>query len=305
MELKQLRYFIELSKTLNFSRAAENLYVTQPALSQQISALEDELKVRLFNRTHRKTELTPAGKAYLERCVQAMALLDEGANEARAIGQSGPGETTLVIGVDESTSYLDKNGFFTLQNRFQKEYPDHICTLRFLPWKTIENGLVSHEIDLAVSIMVPEELEHTPFATAVIHKQSIILCVPHSFYINYQDDSEECVRKAAEELEMCLFEDDKRWENNFKRIFHDLGLPFHPLYLNDYHTVRTCVQSGRGAMLDVELSISAEMLSFCTPLKLPSAQADASDVLLWDRENQKPGLALFLELMRREEQAEK
>ena len=61
MELTQLRYVLQLASTSNFSKAADRLYITQPALSQQINVLEEELGLKLFRRTTRKVTLTEAG----------------------------------------------------------------------------------------------------------------------------------------------------------------------------------------------------------------------------------------------------
>ena len=65
MELRYLRYFVTVAERQNFTRAAEELHVAQPAISQQIKSLEEELGVSLLHRTKRSVKLTAAGHAFL------------------------------------------------------------------------------------------------------------------------------------------------------------------------------------------------------------------------------------------------
>lgn len=67
MTFTQLRCFIEVARQLNFARAAETLYISQPAVSRQIHALENELGVRLFDRTRHVVALTSAGESFYPR----------------------------------------------------------------------------------------------------------------------------------------------------------------------------------------------------------------------------------------------
>ena len=78
MELRQIRSFLSIAETLHFGRTAELIHLSQPALSLQIRALEEEVGVRLFERNRRKTTLTAAG----------LAFRDDAAASAVAIGAS-------------------------------------------------------------------------------------------------------------------------------------------------------------------------------------------------------------------------
>lgn len=73
MELRHLRYFITVAEELNFSKAALKLFTAQPSLSQQIKDLEEDVGVRLLNRTKRKVELTEEGEVFLEHARLTLA----------------------------------------------------------------------------------------------------------------------------------------------------------------------------------------------------------------------------------------
>ena len=72
MKSLQVIYFIDLAKTLNFTETAKHFFVSQPAISKQISALEEELGVQLFHRGQRQVTLTPAGETYASFFVKTL-----------------------------------------------------------------------------------------------------------------------------------------------------------------------------------------------------------------------------------------
>lgn len=89
MELRHLRYFVAVAEELSFSAAARRLHLAQPPLSVQVRQLEEELGVRLLERTSRRVRLTPPGELFLER---ARSLLRESAAAVREVQRAGRGE---------------------------------------------------------------------------------------------------------------------------------------------------------------------------------------------------------------------
>lgn len=77
MELRHLKYFLKVAEELNFSRAAEKLYISQPPLSRQIKELENELDARLFERNNKKVSLTDAGKYFKKEVEQILQQLEK------------------------------------------------------------------------------------------------------------------------------------------------------------------------------------------------------------------------------------
>lgn len=90
-----MRYFVAVDEELHFGRAAERLYISRPALSARISALEDVLGVRLLARTSRRVRLTGAGTAFLEDSRRTLEQGERAVSEPRrAEGEFG----TLAVG---------------------------------------------------------------------------------------------------------------------------------------------------------------------------------------------------------------
>lgn len=120
LELRHLRYFIEVAEELNITRAAERLGIAQPPLSQQIQDLEDEvLGVKLFDRQKRPIQLTQAGVAFLDVAWSILATLELAKYKIRRIDRGELGY--LVVGFTSSIA----NGILPdILQTFKNNWPD-------------------------------------------------------------------------------------------------------------------------------------------------------------------------------------
>lgn len=145
IRLELYKVFDKVAKCQSFSKAARELYMTQPAVSQAIMQLEDELKIRLFTRTPRGVILTNEGKMLFEYTNSAISLLDAGEKKIKESRDLKEGE--LKIGVSDTISryyllpYLEK---------FHKSYPN--IKLKIINRTTVElcNLIKSGEIDIGI-----------------------------------------------------------------------------------------------------------------------------------------------------------
>ncbi|HEY9713068.1 MAG TPA: LysR substrate-binding domain-containing protein [Chroococcales cyanobacterium] len=143
IELRHIRYFIAVAEELHFGRAAERLHIAQPGLSQQIQAMEEELGVRLLERTRRRVELTTAGQTFLLEGRRALAEVERAINLTRRAGQGEVG--SLRIGAADS-AVLDI--LPNLLREYRKRHPHVDLLIRELPSPDQITALEAGELDI-------------------------------------------------------------------------------------------------------------------------------------------------------------
>ena len=144
MELHQLRYFVAIAETGNFTRAAERSHITQPSLSQQILNLEREVGHKLFHRLGRKAVLTEAGTTFLER---ARKILFEVENATKELKDHPALDRRITVGaVPTVAPYL----VAPLVARCRETHPNLLIHVREDFRSNLSRAVVEGELDLAV-----------------------------------------------------------------------------------------------------------------------------------------------------------
>ena len=159
MELRQLNYFVKAAETENFSIAAQECFVVQSTLSQQIKQLEDDLGVQLFERIGKKVSLTEAGRQFLPFARQTLEYAEQGRQQLQDMEGLKTGK--LRIGATYGLSVLLTR---TMQ-RFCPQYPDIQFDVRFERADELITLLHNREIDFALTYNLLENeplLEEIP-----------------------------------------------------------------------------------------------------------------------------------------------
>jgi len=149
VELRHLRYFIAVAEELHFGRAAEQLGISQPPLSQQIQALEDELGARLFERTNRRVALSEVGRLFLPEARQVLAQLDQAVAVARRAQRGELGE--LRVGFTSSAPFTST--IPRAVRAFRQSCPEVHLELRELNSRGVAAAV--HERRLQVGMLRP------------------------------------------------------------------------------------------------------------------------------------------------------
>ncbi|MBK1876672.1 LysR family transcriptional regulator [Pelagicoccus mobilis] len=148
MELRHLRYFIEVALEENVTRAAEKLHVSQPALSRQVKDLEEELGFSLLVRTAKSVSLTEAGRVFLDEASEVLERLEEGVVKARAAAEGGGGELHIGYAPSLTVRILPP----TIR-AFQAEFPNVKVKLHDLSSEEMLEGFRDGSLDF---VLMPE-----------------------------------------------------------------------------------------------------------------------------------------------------
>ena len=144
LHTRKLRYFLVVAEELHFSRAAARVYLTQQALSRQIKELEEELGIQLFERTTRRVELTPAGRAFHGSVRELLGSFDDAVELARRTDRALSGRLRLGFCPGAALELTAP-----IMDAFREAYPDVEVEMREFPANDPSAGLASGVTDVA------------------------------------------------------------------------------------------------------------------------------------------------------------
>jgi DNA-binding transcriptional LysR family regulator len=206
MELCQIRSFLSIAEILHFGRTAEMIHLSQPALSLQIRALEDEIGVRLFERNRRKTALTAAGVAFREDATGALLRLDQAVHKAKLAANGKLG--ILRIGF---ISTAGNEIVPTIVRQFRERNAEVEFSLRNILTMDQIRMLEAGSLDIGF-LRLPIG-GHSDLEVVTVHREPFVLVVPSSHKL---------AKKKRVRLHELSDQDFVMYERTYAPGFHDL-----------------------------------------------------------------------------------
>lgn len=216
MDLRQMRYFVAVATTRNFTRAAELMHIAQPPLSRAIQQLEDELGVKLIQRNSRPVRLTEAGRMFCEQSMQVLQRVDQMKNAAQQLGLHH--RQCISVGYVASTLY---GGLPMLVRMFRKRYPDTDVQLVELSSIQQIHGLKSGRIDLGFGRIRSSD---TGVARTVLREERLVLALPPSSPLAAASSSLSLQSTAGQRLIVYPKEPRPSYADHVLGLLHDHGV---------------------------------------------------------------------------------
>jgi len=191
MELRHLTYFVAVAEELHFGRAAQRLNISQPPLSQQIRQLEEEIGVRLLNRTKRRVEITPAGAAFLVEARRMLATAEEAVRRAVRADRGEIG--SMAVGFIGSANY---SVLPPVIREFRRRFPEVELSLTEMNTSNQIEALRAGRIQ-AGFLRPPPGSEAAGLAVAPVFREPLVVAMSRNHHL--QGEAELPLRLLAKE----------------------------------------------------------------------------------------------------------
>ena len=257
VRLELYRVFLEVAKQGNISAAAQNLFISQSAVSQSVKQLEEQLQVRLFSRSTRGVSLTSEGKLLLEYVSHALGLLQSGEEKIAASRQLLTGE--LIIGASDTVT---KTYLLSRLEAFHKDYPD--IRIRILNGTTsmVLDYLHAGQVDIAFASEASDETVYS--VRHCVDTHTIFVAAP-----DYLEFDKVYTMEEIAALPLILLERKASSRVYVERYFQEHGVQIHPeIELGSHNLLISLARIGLGvACVTEEFSLSGLSRGVIVPLK--------------------------------------
>ncbi|HEY6484384.1 MAG TPA: LysR substrate-binding domain-containing protein [Steroidobacteraceae bacterium] len=232
---RQLKVFAAVARQLSFTRAARELHLTQPAVSQQVKWLEQEVGLPLFEKIGRRVQLAPAGLELLRYAEQTIELLREASESLAAM--RGLRRGVLKLGAVSTAKYFAPS----LLSAFTPDYPEVTIKFGVGNREEIIKQMAANEIDLVIMGRPPRELETiaAPFA-----KHPLVIIAPPQHPLASR---RRILLKQLAAQQFIIREEGSGTRASMEHVFRERGVAFRvSMEVSSNETIKQAVMAGMG-----------------------------------------------------------
>lgn len=288
MELRQLLYFCTVTDTMNFTRAAEMLYVSQPALSRQISDLERELGVTLLDRSKKALQLTPEGELLRNQARSILMQTEQLQSMLSKNSEAHIQEQLLWVGMapDSGNNPMVRHDIAEAIYQKRRQIPGLRIIFHQNDVAGLKNTLMQKKLDMAVYLTnrIPpsETLVTVPFR---LERMVMLLRSKHTY-----PDTLESVKKILDHRGIMLLEREFMGLSCASNTFSALDCFPKIRYADNFMDMLATVESGESAVMLPESVLSWLRSDHLQLLHLPEETALVYYVLSWRADDPRQGL---------------
>jgi len=252
MEIKQLEIFACVAKRLSFSKAAEELFISQPTVSAQINALEKIIGAQLFVRNTKGVSLTKAGADFLIYAQKILTLRDQAVQSAGFSDKEASGAIDIISSTIPAQHLLP--GIIA---DFQKQWPNVVFRVGQADSERVVSEMSGFKYDFGMVGTVPAE---DRFFCVPIYADELVLITPKDFFCQ-NADIEERFSKIITESPFIMRGPGSGTRAEIENLFSKIGIKLSdlrvPAYFADTYSILSAVSKGMGVSLVSK--VAAEM----------------------------------------------
>lgn len=247
MELRQIYYALEVAKEKNFSKAANNLFITQSNISQQINSLEQELDAKLFVRDQHGVKLTEDGKKF---CINAQKIVDEIDNLMISFNKNTNIDKEIIkIAV---FPFANKVGITSVITDFFNINANLLMSIKVVDNYDAYYGLESGELDFAIVKIRPEE-KSSKYEYVFLSEEKLCLLVNKN---NRLANKKTIKAEELSELPLLMADSSSSIYNDVRKVYKELGASFNVIFetTNDIELLNEMIANNYGVTIATESS---------------------------------------------------
>lgn len=197
MEIKQIKYFVEVVRQGGMTQASENLYIAQSTISKAIKNIENEYDITLFDRSQKQIKLTDIGQTFYDNSLEFLALFEKLSLEMNDVVNVQKGH--IKIGL---SPMMNVQMFTNALNQFHKLYPNVTYEVIEGGGKIVENLTANDDVDIGITTL---PVDHSLFHSVSLYNEELLLVVSNDHHLS---DMEKVDLAELKNEEFVLFHDD-------------------------------------------------------------------------------------------------